>query len=105
MPFVSRLDCREIGSDKNHVGTLRDISINGLFVEMLEFPVVGCQCLVTLYFEGDYSRLVVENVNGIVVRSEAEGVAVKFNNRLEWFVLIPLFFRKISGKTRKEDSC
>lgn len=105
MPFVSRLACRAKGSSQKHMGTLRDISINGLFVEMDQCPAVGSQCDVDIYFEGDHSRLVVENVTGIIVRSEPKGVAVKFNNRLEWFVLIPLFFHKISGKTKAEVAC
>ena len=102
MPFVSRLACRIKGSSQKRVGILRDISINGLFMEMDQCPVVGCRCDVDIYFEGDHSRLVVENVSGIIVRSEPKGVAVKFSNRLEWFVLIPLFFHKISGKTKAE---
>lgn len=103
MPFVSRLACRAIESGQNHEGILRDISINGLFVEMDQCPAVGSQCVVTLYFEGDHSRLVVENVNGLIVRDEPKGVAIKFDNRLEWFVLIPLFFHKSSGKMKVED--
>jgi hypothetical protein len=102
MPLVSRLACRTKGSSKKRAGTLRDISINGLFVEMDQHPAVGCRCDVDIYFEGDYSRLVVENVSGTIVRSEPQGAAIKFDNRLEWFVLIPLYFHKISSKTKIE---
>ncbi len=105
MPFVSRLVCYTKESNKKHSGILRDISINGLFMEMEECPAVGCQCHVDIYFEGTHSRLVVENVHGSVVRSEPRGVAIKFDNRLEWFVLIPLFFHKISGKISADEVC
>jgi hypothetical protein len=103
MPFVSRLVCHTKVNNKKHAGILRDISINGLFMELEDSPEIGCQCHVDIYFEGNHSRLVVENVDGLVVRSEPGGVAVKFDNRLEWFVLIPLFFHKISGKIHADE--
>jgi hypothetical protein len=105
MPFVSRLVCHTKENNKKHAGILRDISINGLFMEVEDCPAVGCQCHVDIYFEGTHSRLVVEKVDGLVVRSEPRGVAVKFDNRLEWFVLIPLFFHKISGKIHADEFC
>ncbi|MFH0783400.1 MAG: PilZ domain-containing protein [Pseudomonadota bacterium] len=100
MPFVSKMDCRAKGSEKIHAGALRDVSINGLFADMDEYPPDGAECVVHIYFEGDHSRLVIENLNGKIVRSDPGGVAIKFDKRLEWFVLIPLFFYQISGKTK-----
>lgn len=103
MPFVSKMDCRATGSETIHAGALRDVSINGLFAEMDEYPPVGTECVVNIYFEGDHSRLVIEKLNGKIVRIDPQGVAIQFDNRLEWFVLIPLFFYQVSGKTKIVD--
>jgi hypothetical protein len=100
MPFISKLVCQVKGSEKKYDGTLRDISITGLFVEMDEYPAVGNTCEMKIYLEGDHSRLVIEKVSGKIVRSDSKGVAIVFDNRLEWFVLIPLYFQKICGKAK-----
>jgi len=94
MPFVSKGMCRLNEINEKYSGTLRDISITGLFMEMNDCPSVGQRCDVDIVFEGKHSRLMIEDVGGVVIRSDDEGVAVRFDERLEWFVLIPLYFRK-----------
>lgn len=102
MQFVSKLVCHAQGSETPCEGTLRDISIMGLFATMVAGPAVGHPVKVNIFFEGDHSRLVIENVSGKVVRNDREGVGVQFDNRMEWFILIPLFYHKISGKKALE---
>jgi len=99
MPFVSKGFCRLSESNEKYIGTLRDISITGMFMEMNESPSVGQYCEVDIVFEGMHSRLKIEDVGGVVIRSDEEGVAVRFDERLEWFVLIPLYFRKTNNQT------
>lgn len=94
-PFVSKGFCQVRESKKKHSGILRDISITGLFMEMDDSPSVGHHCDIEIVFEGKHSRLVIENVGGIIIRSNEDGVAVRFDERLEWFVLIPLYFHKV----------
>lgn len=99
MPFVSKgfLHAHEI--DKKYCGTLRDVSITGLFMELHDSPSVGHRCDIDIVFEGKHSRLMIENVGGTIIRSEDDGVAVRFDERLEWFVLIPLYFHKIHDQS------
>ncbi len=97
-PFVSKGCCTVHETNKNYSGTLRDISITGLFMEMDSCPDVGQKCDSEIVFEGAHSRLVIENVRGTILRSGDEGVAIHFDERLEWFVLIPLYFQKIHNQ-------
>lgn len=97
-PFVSKGCCTVHETDKKYSGTLRDISITGLFMEMDSCPDAGQKCDIEIIFEGAHSRLVIESVAGTVVRNDDDGVAIHFDERLEWFVLIPLYFHKIHNQ-------
>jgi hypothetical protein len=101
-PFVAKGFCHLRGHDRKYGGTLRDISINGLFIELRNCPDVGQQCDIAIVFQGKHSRLVIEDVGGCIVRSDADGVAIRFDERLEWFVLIPLYFRKVRDQSQRE---
>jgi hypothetical protein len=94
-PFVSKGFCHVGEIDKKYCGVLRDISIIGLFLKLNDCPNVGYQCDITIVFEGDHSRLTIEDVSGVIIRREEDGVAVRFDERLEWFLLIPLYFHKM----------
>lgn len=102
MPFASKGFCSIPKTGKMYSGILRDISITGLFMEMKDGPVVGHQCVIDIVFEGEHSRLKIENVAGSIIRSEEDGVAVHFDDRLEWFILIPLYYRKIRDLSHLE---
>lgn len=95
MPFVSKGFCSIPETGEKYTGTLRDISINGLFMEMDDRPSVGQRCGIDIIFEGEHSHLKIENVAGSIIRNEENGIAVRFENRLEWFILVPLYYRKI----------
>lgn len=98
MPFASKGFCTVHETDKKYSGTLRDISITGLFMEMGTCPDAGQKCDIEIVFEGAHSRLVIENVGGTILRNDDGGVAIQFDERLEWFVLIPLYFHKIHNQ-------
>ncbi|MGB3211738.1 MAG: PilZ domain-containing protein [Desulforhopalus sp.] len=99
MPFVSKGICHLGKINKKYSGTVRDVSITGLFLEMKDCPDAGCQCDIDIIFEGTGSRLIIDKVSGVIVRSEEGGVAVRFDERLEWFVLIPLYFHKMQEQS------
>ena len=94
-PFLCRLD-EEGGA---YSGILRNVSITGCHGTLEKRLPVGAACTLQIIFPGSHSRLNVEGVRGRVVRSDEEGLAVRFDQRLEWFVLIPLFYQKICGHT------
>lgn len=104
LPFVTKVSCNVKGTDGWRNGILRDISISGLFIEMDECPESSSQCSIRIIFEGDHSRLMIDNISGEIRRSDQRGVGIRFNERLEWFILIPLFFHKVSGKMKNENN-
>jgi len=101
-PFVTQGFCYEHEINKKYCGMVRDISISGVFLEMNDSPDVGHKCEIEIVFEGKYSRLVIEKVGGTIMRKEEDGVAVSFDERLEWFVLIPLYFHKLHKQPKPE---
>jgi len=100
MLFVSKVSCRVAEFDRQIRGQLRDISITGLFMEMSDCPEVGQKCVIAITLEGEHSRLIIDDIGAVIIRRTEEGVAVRFDQRLEWFALIPLYFRKMHGGFR-----
>ncbi len=98
MPFVSEGYCIVHDTNRKYRGILRDISITGLFMEMDNGPEAGRKCEIEIIFQGKHSRLSIEDLGGVVSRKDEDGVAVRFDERLEWFVLIPLYFHKMQGQ-------
>ena len=97
LPFVSSFLCQPVDGSAASSGELRDVSITGCYGILTNPPPVGTVCTLSIVFQGDHSRLSVEEVRGTIVRTSAQGIAVHFEQRLEWFVLIPLFYKKICG--------
>jgi hypothetical protein len=95
MPFVTKANCFVNDTAQNHQGTIRDISMTGLYMEIHDKPKVNSRCEVNIFIKGNHSRLVIEKLTGYIVREDDAGIAVRFDHRMEWFVLIPIYFRKI----------
>lgn len=95
IPFVSKVICHVIDTDKRYEGMLRDISITSLFMESENNFQIGDKCDIDIVFDGKHSRLVIESVHGKIVRCTEDGVAIQFDELLEWFTLIPLYFQKM----------
>ena len=98
LPFISPFVCRPLGMDSTLAGTLNNVSITGCWGILEGNLAIDTECELQIIFQGDHSRLNVEAVRGRIVRSTHQGIAVHFAQRLEWFVLIPLFYNKICGK-------
>lgn len=102
IPFVAKVNCYIADLDKRYSGMLRDISITSMFVELEECPEIGYRCDIDIVFEGKFSRLVIENVTGTVIRLNEGGMAIRFDELLEWFTLIPLYFQKMRDQSLVE---
>ena len=95
MPFATEVICYVDELDKQYKGTLRDLSITSLFMEADDSPEVGSICRIEIVLEGKHSQLEIKNISGKIVRNDGDGVAVCFDERLEWFALVPLYFQKL----------
>ena len=94
MADVSKAVCYLINETNRFQGTLRNLSMAGFFLETEENPDISKQYTIEIVLEGKHSRLVVDNLRGVVTRSEGDGVAVEFTEKFEWLVLAPIFYQE-----------
>ena len=65
------------GQERTFTGTIRNLSLNGMFVVCDACPPCGVTCHATICLEGGGGVLPV-GVGGTIVRADAGGVAVAF---------------------------
>ena len=93
MPFNAEVICHV---DENEFqGTIRDLSVSGFYMETASNPPTASKCGIEIVINGDHSRLTIDNLNGLVKRSDEHGVGIEFDDRLEWVALVPIYFHKI----------
>jgi hypothetical protein len=98
LPDVAKATCILIDGDKRFQGTLRNLSMDGFFLETTDQPVVARRYTIQFILEGVHSRLLVDNISGIVARKESDGAAIEFTEKFEWLLLAPIFYnQKKSG--------
>ncbi len=81
-------------SGREFCGTIRDISMRSLYIKMDNNIDVSGNCDIQIVIEGNHSELEINNLSGKIVRADTDGVAIQLDKRLEWFAIVPLYFRK-----------
>jgi hypothetical protein len=94
LPDVSRATCILLDGDKRYQGTLRDLSMAGFFLETADQPEVAQRYTIEIILEGTHSRLVVDNISGVIARKDRDGVAIEFTQKFEWLILAPIFYHQ-----------
>jgi len=94
MGDVSKAACYLTNGSNRFEGTLRNLSRAGFFLETAAKPEVLQTYGIEIVLEGNHSRLVVDNLSGVVTRGEDDGVAVEFSENFEWLVLAPIFYQE-----------
>jgi len=100
MDVVSRAVCRLSSGDEEIRGSIRDISIAGLFMETDAKPSVSVTYDVEIILTGKTSSMVIKNMSGRVVRTDDNGLAIQFDERFEWFAMVPIYFHTNSDSSR-----
>lgn len=91
MPFVAmvlinvELEGLEVQAD------LQNISISGMYVELEQRFSLGMICSIRIFIKGRHSRLVLDEIQGEVIRVEEGGMAIRFTSHMEWFVLFNIY--------------
>lgn len=98
MADVSKAACYLIKGSNRYQGTMRNLSMAGFFLETGEKPEISQSYEVEIVLEGKHSRLVVDNLWGIVTRNEDDGVAVEFAEKFEWLPLAPIFYQETNNE-------
>jgi c-di-GMP-binding flagellar brake protein YcgR len=94
VPYIASVAVKTVHSDVVN-GSLRDISLTGMFVkieEMMLYPWQqrGDMAEVSLSITQGKSRLTI-SVQGKVVRRDADGLAITFSDRLKWWPIFIIF--------------
>ena len=99
LPFTEKAVCRILTEEKEMVsydGTIKDLSIEGMFIQSTRQPRQNAECIMSITLEAEHSILEIREVKGKVARINKDGFAVAFSQRLEWFALIPIYFGEVN---------
>jgi hypothetical protein len=88
LPFNAETVCHVNGKDFH--GITRDLSVGCLFMETTERPPTSSKCNIEIVVPGDHSCLRIDKIKGVVMRHAEDGVAIQFDDLLEWVALIPI---------------
>ena len=94
MANISKASCTLFDESSRFQGTLKNLSRTGFLFETDTQPSVARQYGIEIVLEGSHSRLVVDNLKGVVTRQGEDGVAVEFSEAFEWLVLVPIFYQE-----------
>ncbi len=92
LPFATKVICQANG--EKYPGTIKDLSISGLFMETDDCPPLDAQCEIEIILEGENSRLMIDRLAGSVVHNH-NGIGIHFDARLEWVAIVPVYFHKM----------
>ena len=82
---------------------MKNISINGIFVETDNIIPVNTPCRIEVIITAPHSRLTIET-SGFVSRHDPSGLGVKFENNMEWFAFFPIFEHYGKGQPKSGNS-
>lgn len=95
LPFTPRAYCQLKESGKEFTGTIRDISVLSLFLELETEDDLSGECDIQIVLEGEHSEMEINNLSGYVIRSDKDGLAIRFEQPFEWFATVPTLFNTV----------
>jgi len=95
LPFNAKVICYIGPDNEKYIGQMHDISADGFSMKIDNCPDIGIKCGIEIIIDGTNSRLIIDKLNGKIIRKIDDGVAVCFDNKLEWLALVPIYFQKI----------
>lgn len=95
LPFTPRAYCQLKETGREFTGTIRDISLLSLFLELEDDSDISGECDIQIVIEGEHSEMEINNLSGYVIRSAEDGLAIRFEQPFEWFAIVPLLFNMV----------
>jgi hypothetical protein len=90
-PFITEVILSFNDGQADIVGELQDISIFGLFLETDRAVAAGSSCTVRIVVSAKNSRLIIQDIEGSIVRSDRRGLGIQFEARFEWYVIFKIY--------------
>lgn len=101
-PFHTQVTISAAGQSEGCSGELLDISMNGVFVDTdATVMAVGTPCEVKIVLQAKGSTLTIAAA-GKVARLAGQGLAVEFDENLQWWPLFAMYQSK-SQKSKNQD--
>lgn len=89
--FVTHVNIRPHFSEQVVAGELVDISLEGMFVKAETLLEVDIECAVEVVIQGKNSRLVLDDIEAVVIRQDNVGFALRFTSSMEWWLLFSVY--------------
>lgn len=90
IPFETRAHLWFLNLESPVPACMKNISMNGIFVETEEKFDLHTPCHVEVIIEAANSRLTMET-RGFVSRLDSAGMGIQFENDMEWLALFSIF--------------
>lgn len=88
--FETRVNVKSIDETFISEGISKNIGMGGIYIEMPDFLGPETPCDVEIILNARHSHLVL-HIKGDVSRIDEKGMAVKFDNDLEWWALFAIY--------------
>lgn len=90
IPYKTKVSVKSDGGFIIREAELQDISMNGVFLQTDIYLPDGLKCAVEIIFNGKSSVLSIV-AQGKVTRKTDSGIAIEFENNLEWWPVFSMF--------------
>lgn len=97
MDVLSKAICRLTSEAETISGPIKDISIAGLYLQTTDKPAVDSRFDVEIILTGKHSEMVLGSMTAVIARHDDNGLAIRFDERFEWFAMVPLYFHTTSN--------
>ena len=92
--FVADVTVRTTPDNREIKGRLKNLSIDGISLQSAEEVAAGTACIAEIIVKDRNSKLIIDDVEGEVVRCESGEMAVKFTHPFEWLALFHVYHSK-----------
>lgn len=89
--FYAQVEVQTKDKQQTLHGAMTDVSMFGAFLKVTETLPVNSLCDLNITISARNSRLVLEKIEGIVVRQEEEGIGIRFTSNMEWYALFNVY--------------
>jgi len=89
--FSAAVELTNLTTKESIKGRMIDISMYGMYVEVDNSPALNTLCQITIQIEARKSRLTLQEIEGVVVRVEDDGVGIRFTSSMEWYALFNVY--------------
>lgn len=94
LPFTPRAYCQLQDGGKEFAGVIRDISLLSLYMELEGAEDLTGECDIQIVLEGRHSEMEINSLSGYIIRSDKNGLAIRFDEPFEWIAVVPALFKK-----------